>query len=416
MIKKLKIRFILLTMASLLGLLILIVGGMNIMNYISVVEDADGLLSMLSNNEGRFPEFGKEPGGAGEGRFDGFHGHISPEVPYESRFFSVVLNEDGEAAYVELSQIASVDQEEAVSYAKKAASDRSGRGFISGFRYVCTKEGDSTRVIFLDCGRKLDTYFSFLFFSLVMSVLGYFVVFAVVIIFSGKIIRPIAESYEKQKRFITDAGHEIKTPLTIINANVDVLEMEMGEENECLTDIQAQTQRLTSLTNDLVYLSRMEEMEDALQMIEFPVSDLISETVHSFKTPAMTQNKELEVQIRPMLTMNGNAKAVEKLTSILMNNALKYSPEGSVISVHFGINGKQLALSVENESSYFIQKENLQHIFERFYRLDSSRNSETGGHGIGLSMAQAIVNAHKGEIKAWTKDGSTFGVTASFPR
>lgn len=416
MIRKLKIKFVLLTMTSLLSLLVFIVGGMNIMNYVSVVEDADDVLSMLSYNEGRFPESGKEPGAFGAEKFEGLHRHMSPEIPYESRFFSVVLDEDGEAIHVELSQIVSVDREDAIAYAQKAVNDHSGRGFIFDLRYVCIKEGDSTRIIFLDCGRKLEAYFSFLFISLVMSVLGYLAVFVVVVIFSGKIIRPIAESYKKQKRFITDAGHEIKTPLTIINANVDVLEMEIGEDNECLTDIQTQTKRLTSLTNDLVYLSRMEEMEDGLQMIEFPVSDLISETVYSFKTPAIMQNKELEVQIQPMLTMNGNAKALEKLVSILMNNALKYSPEGSRVSVHFGISGKQLALSVENVSTYFIQKENINQTFERFYRLDASRNSETGGHGIGLSMAQAIVNAHKGEIKAWTKDGRTFGVKASFPK
>ena len=135
-----------------------------------------------------------------------------------------------------------------------------------------------------------------------------------------------AESYEKQKQFITDAGHEIKTPLTIIQADADVLEMELGE-NEWLADIQNNVRRLTDLTNDLVSLARMEEGGTPLELVEMPLSDVVTETAQTFHTLAQAQNKELGLAVEPMLSMDADEKAISKLVGILMDNALKYSPE-----------------------------------------------------------------------------------------
>lgn len=405
MIKKLKIKFIVLSMSALFALLLVIVSGMNIINYNSVVRDADNTLALLSDDKEPFPEF--------SGDRNGLKPPMSPEVPFESRYFSVLLNSSNDIMQIELSKIASINQDDAIDYTEKALSDRDGKGFIGNFRFIIYNDSDGKQITFLDCGRKLDAFYSFLFSSLVTAAIGYAVVLIALIFFAGRIIRPIAESYEKQKRFITDAGHEIKTPLTIINANIDILEMEM-EENESLRDIQIQTERLTTLTNDLVYLSRMEEKEQSLQMIDFPLSDLVSETVHAFHAPAQMQDKELVPDIQPMLTMKGDPKSIEKLISILMNNALKYSPSGSPIFIDCKMDGKQILLSVVNSALEPIDEKKLPHVFDRFYRSDSSRNSETGGHGIGLSMAQAIVSAHNGKIQAWTKDGTSFGITAYF--
>lgn len=248
-----------------------------------------------------------------------------------------------------------------------------------------------------------------------MPLLGYGIMAVAVCFLAGKFVRPVAESYEKQKQFITDAGHEIKTPLTIISANIDVLKMDTGDENECLEDIQEQVKRLADLTNDLVYLARMDESADSLQMIEFPVSEVILDTAEQFQTPAQTQNKEFSLHIQPMLSMRGNPKAISQLISILLDNALKYSPEGGPISLSFAKQNRKLVLSVENLSASPLTEESLHHVFDRFYRADASRNSETGGYGIGLSMAQAIVTAHNGKITAGSPDGKSFLVTAILP-
>ena len=407
MIKRLKIKYIALALTALLVLLVAIVAGMNLLTYNAIIDEADITLFLLSQNQGAFPD-------AGEGIDDWLPNDMSPEILYESRFFSILINEDGRIVRVETSHIYVVNRLVAIQYAKEALGNNSDRGFLENYRYIRTAEGTDTRITFLDCGRKLGLYHDFVVFSIAMSLLGYAVTAIAVCFFTGKLIRPVAESYEKQKRFITDAGHEIKTPLTIISANVDVLKMDMGE-NEYLEDIRQQTKRLTGLTNDLVYLARMEESKNPLEMIEFPVSEIVFDTAEPFRALAQIQHKELTCQVQPMLSMCGNDKAISQLVSILLDNAFKYSPEGSHIVLSFEKQGRKLVLTVRNPFITVLTDENLRHVFDRFYRADSSRNSETGGNGIGLSMAHAIVTAHGGKISASSSDGKSFLATAIFP-
>lgn len=407
MIKRLKRKFVLLSMTSLLVLLVVIVAGMNLLNYRSVVEEADAILSVLTQNKGMFPD----PTGRPERKFPP---KFSPETPYESRFFSVFYDETGRAVNVDVRKIASVSQEDAVSLADGVLEKDRLIGFSESYRYMVDRDPGGIRVTFLDCGRRLDAFRQFLISSVFMSALGLGAVFTVILILSGRIIRPIAEAYEKQKRFITDAGHEIKTPLTIINANADILELELGGENESLSDIKGQTQRLKSLTEDLVMLSRMEEAADKLPKIEFPVSEVVLEAAGGFRALAESENKELICEIEPMLTLNGNDKSIRQLVSVFLDNALKYSPEGSNINLTLTKQGRTIRLSVSNATDFDLNSEQLKHVFDRFYRTDSSRNSETGGHGIGLSVAKAIMTAHGGKIAAAMEGKNTFTVSALF--
>ncbi len=407
MIQRLKIKFILLSMTALLVLLTVIVAGMNIINYNSVIEEADTILSVLSQNRGMFPDF--EPI-ISDRPNDILPPHLSPETPYESRYFSVSYNEMGDIVNVDVSKISAIDQEEAVTFAARADEPT---GFVEEYRYIVGEDIVGTRITFLDCGRKLQAFNKFLVSSIIMSVIGYAAVFVVIFILSGKIIKPIAESYEKQKRFITDAGHEIKTPLTIINANADILEMEFDEPNESLTDIKEQTKRLKTLTEDLVMLSRMEEADGQMPKIEFPISEVVAETAGSFKNLAV--GKEFICNIEPMLTLNGNDKSIRQLVSILLDNALKYSNDGGTVALNLTKQNRSVMLSVHNTVNDEINPEQLKYVFDRFYRTDSSRNSETGGYGIGLSIAKAIVTSHDGKIKATSNNGKTFVITATFP-
>ena len=407
MIKKLKIKFIVLSMTSLFILLLVIIAGMNIINYSSVCTDADEILSLISQNKGVFPDFkGKGP--------DRLPRNMSPELPYESRYFSVLLDKSGNLIHVETSRIISVDTTTAIEYAKKVMEKGKERGFINNFRFVQSLEGNTTRIIFLDQGRKLDSFYHFLITSAGMAVAGFIVVFFIISFCAGKITRPIAQSYEKQKRFITDAGHEIKTPLTIIKTNIDILEMDIGE-NECVEDIKQQADILTDLVNHLVYLARMEEAENTLQIIEFPVSEVVQEIAMPFKTLAQAQGKDFTCNVQPMLSMKGNDKAIQQLVSILMDNALKYSPAGGFVSLNLIRQNKSLSLTVFNTTQTAVNPDELKLVFDRFYRTDKSRNSETGGYGIGLSVAKAIVSAHGGKIHASTQDGHSFQVTVILP-
>ena len=407
MIQKLRRKFIILALAALFVLLAVIVAGMNILNYRSVVKEADTTLTILSENGGTFPVVSEE-------RPPWLPKDMSQEILYESRFFSALLARDGEVVYADMSKIYMVDQETAGKYIRAALGEDGEVGFVEDFRYMMAQEEQYTRITFLDCGRKLDLFHDFVFQSILISLIGYVLTAVIICILAGRFVRPVAESYERQKRFITDAGHEIKTPLTIISANVDLLEMDTGA-NPSLSDIRQQTGRLRDLTNDLVYLSRMEEAAGKLPMVDFPLSEVVSDTAESFVTLATSQEKELICRIEPLLSLRGNDKAIARLVSILLDNAIKYSPKGSQIELNLQKQGRRVLLWVGNRSNTPITAENLRHVFDRFYRTDASRNSETGGHGIGLSMAQAIVNEHGGKIGASSPDGESFVVTASFP-
>lgn len=234
------------------------------------------------------------------------------------------------------------------------------------------------------------------------------------LLLSKRIVRPVAESYEKQKQFITDAGHELKTPLTIIGADADLAEMECGE-NQWIQDIRRQTQRLTELTQDLIYLSRMEEEGLSLQSIDFPLSDVAEEMAHSFLPLAQNQGKRLEIAVQPMLSFRGDEKSIRQLCSILLDNALKYSPQEGELLFRLEKQGKNILLSVSNTTSQPIKKEELCHLFDRFYRTDPSHNSQTGGYGLGLSIARSIVTAHKGKIRAESPQESVLTIQVTLP-
>lgn len=412
MINKLKRKFLIigtLFMFILMALLVLI---MNVVNYREVCSDADSVLDVLV--QPNLPFFADRDNDEQPDRvFDFIPRGMSPEVPYESRFFVVRVSSEGKMLQSDLSRIVSVDEESAKEYINKALDSGKERGFIGSFRYAKISDDTGTRILFLDCGRKLDSFTSFLWISVIVGLGGCIVVFIAFTLTAGRIVAPIAESYEKQKRFISDAGHEIKTPLTIINANVDLLESD-GEKEE-LTDIRAQTKRLTELTNNLVMLSKMEEAEHTLTKIEFPLSDLVLETANSFRAPASSHGLGYTVSTQPNIKANGAPDTIRQLVSVLLDNAVKYSPENGKINVCLAANRKTATLSICNSTNEKIEEKDLQHIFDRFYRTDTSRNSETGGHGIGLSIAKAIAEAHGGNISATTQTGFDFCVTVNLP-
>lgn len=422
MIKKLRRKLIAACMLSLAVVLLVILGGVNLVSYQKVVADADTVLSLLAANGGVFPKGHQDQGERPEegvppvlGKKDPFAPRIlSPETPYESRFFSVVLGEDGQVLETDMDQIAAVDREEAAAYAQGVAQSGRDAGFWGNYRYLLSQEEGVSRVIFLDCGRSLSSFRSTLLASVALSLLGLLAVLVLLLILSHRIVRPVAESYAKQKQFITDAGHELKTPMTIISADADLLEMECGE-NQWLTDIRRQAQRLTGLTNDLIYLSRMEEEQPKLQVIQFPLSDLAEEMAQSFAAHAQSQGKELEVSVQPMLSCTGDEKAIRQLISILLDNALKYSPQGGKLTLKLEKQGRNVLLTVSNTTTQPMERDKLSHLFDRFYRTDQSRSSQTGGYGLGLSIARSIVLAHKGKIRAESPDGTSLSVAVTLP-
>ncbi len=426
MIRKLRVKLTAASMFSLLIVLTVIISFIGALNYRETVEDADSTLAILAANDGTFPQASQDmpqkepPENAGEApsaapQEEPGRGkrQMSPELPYESRYFSVLLDSDGNVLSTDVTKIAAVDESAAIEYAQAVWASGRTKGFADDYRYVVDSSDDGIRITFLDCGRSLDTFRTFVFTSIVVAAVGLLAVLLLMIFLSGRIVKPFSESYEKQKQFITDAGHELKTPLTIIDADTEILGMDFGE-NEWLSDIHNQTRRLTELTNSLILLSRMEEEQAKYQMIEFPLSDLVEESAHSFQNLAVTQDKTLTCTIQPMLSLCGDENAIRRLVGILLDNAVKYCPEKGEIRLMLEKQKNTVRLAVYNTSEP-VSREQLDRLFDRFYRTDSSRNSQTGGYGLGLSIAAAIVNVHKGKISASTEDGHSLTITVTLP-
>ncbi len=408
MISKLRRKFIVISMVSVTAVLVMLIALINIFNYKEVIRNADEVLNILTANEGEFPPdtdpktMWDGPGGPGpDGRGKD---QMSPEMRFEARFFTIVFDKSGNAVAVDTGRIAAVDSTEAISLGENIYNSGKTTGFVGDYRYRRTDKDDVTLVIFYDCGRSLDNARSFLGISTVISVIGLLIVFALIAVFSKAAVKPVAEAYEKQKRFITDAGHELKTPLAVINADCDVVGMDIGN-TEWIDDIRKQTEKLTELTNRLIYLAKTEEgTKSKLVKIDFPISDVVAEEVESFRGLAKSNRRNIETAITPDLAYNGDQRAIRELVSILMDNAIKYSPEGSTVKAGLQKSGSKILLSVSNDTTVPVSKHDREHIFDRFYRTDKSRNSETGGHGIGLSIAKGITESHGGKIYAEGND------------
>ena len=410
MIKKLQRKFVAVAMLSLFIVLLIIIGTVNILNYTRMADDAQRTINILKENDGSFPKPDMKPG-HGKEMFMG----MSPEAPYESRYFSVLMDGSGNVSTIDTGKIAGTDTDEAAEYAAKVLECGRTSGFMGQYRFGIKDKDNGKLIIFLYCGRELSNFRAVLLISVGISFVGMLAVFLLLIFFSGRIVKPVSESYEKQKRFITDAGHEIKTPLTIIDADAELVGLDCGE-NEWLEDIRKQTKRLTALTNDLIYLAKMDEGQKSSTKIEFPLSDVVEETAESFRARAVNENKKLDIDIQPEITYCGDEKAIRQLVSILVDNAVKYSDGIKIISVKLEGQGgtsklsKGFRLQVFNSCEH-IEPESVKHLFDRFYRAEQSRNSQTGGYGIGLSVAKAVVDAHKGKITADTADGKSLRIT-----
>ncbi len=405
MIRRLRMKLVGATILSLLVVLCIVLTAANLLNYHELISDADLTLAILAENQGTFPDSYEE--------WEQRDFLDSPEFSYETRFFYAVLDANGNVTSTFTSQIAAIDDDTASDYAKIVWNKGKESGFYESYRYLVYSSASGNYVFFMDCSRTLTNARRLVFISTWVAAGGLAAVFVLLIFVSNKIVAPFAESYAKQKRFITDAGHELKTPLAVITADTEVLEMDIGE-NEWLTDIRHQTSHLTELTNDLVVLSRMEERDASAQLERFSLSALAEEVLESFRMMASAQNKSLECSIEPDLHMSGDEKAIRRLISILLDNAMKYSEENGTIRLTLRRQRHQLRLSVYNTKPV-IKRENLSHLFDRFYRADESHNSQTGGNGLGLSNAATPVNTQRGKITASTEDEKSLLITAIFP-
>ena len=317
MVKSLRRRFIAIIMISVTAVFLIIMGVINIVNYSNVYSNANAKMDILAENNGEFPKV-DEPQQMGEaqppmkpdgnntqmnknanpqnnlvgqkrdkkagffGMGVGGSGNINEETPFESRYFNITLSESGDYVSSNLENVAAISSDSAIDYAKELYSKGSTSGVYNDYMYRSIDVDGGKMYIFLDCKRDLSSFRSFLLISILVTVAGEILVFILSAILSKIFLKPVFESYEKQKRFITDASHELKTPVAIIKANVEIVEMEDGE-SEWTRSIDKQADRLTSLTEKMVFLSRMDEGTIEREMIDFNASELFEEVCESYE-------------------------------------------------------------------------------------------------------------------------------------
>ena len=283
-------------------------------------------------------------------------------------------------------------------------------GFIGSYRFLKVETNVGNLILFLNCQRELDSYESFVKNSVLISIGVILSVLVLIILISKRVIAPIQETYLKQKQFITGASHELKTPLAIISSNADVLEM-MNGDSKWTQNIHNQVDRLSSLVNSLVVFSCMEE-KDTVERTHFDLSEALKLRIEDFDELANFQKKNIVADVDPNLNYYGEKDSIIQLMDILLENAIKYAPEDSDISVKLNKNRKYATLKVSNKAN--VEKGDLSKVFDRFYRLDESRNSAIKGYGIGLSMAQLIAEKHKETIQAYAPEDGIFKIEVRF--
>ncbi len=399
MLKKLQLKFIVITMFA-LGSLMLV---QNLtVNAISIYQKdvkLKEILQVITANNGVLPkDYDNSAKEQMEDIFNPFGKfEITLETPYSTRYFVVELT-GNVVTKISTENIAAVDDRKALEYAAHIYGSEPGYGTVDAYRYLYTRNGDKGMMVFLyfrNEAREIATLFSI---SLTVSVVTLFVLLAIIYLLSKNAMKPVAESINKQKQFITDAGHELKTPLTIISADAEVLEMCQGE-NEWITSIKNQTSRMNVLVKNLVELTKLNEAQDTSERTNFSLSDAVIETACDFESRAKINEQTMIFSVSSGIRYFGNEAEIRQLVSILCDNAIKYTNNGGTIKISLYKSGTNTYLDVFNTTEY-VNPSSVSKLFDRFYRGDSSRSRETGGYGIGLSIASAIVDRHKGKIKA----------------
>lgn len=358
---------------------------------------ADEMTSFIVDNGGELPVGMKL--NPIQGSIFGFR--YSEESPYRMRYFTVDRNGN-----IDLSHIASVDEDEAASMITLASFSKHSTGYTGSFRF---RKADSITV-FLDCTEEFDDARSVLITISVIALLFVAMITVVFKLISKRVMRPFEENSRLQKRFITDASHELKTPLAIISANAEVLAYKDGE-NEWIKNILSQVERSTVLINELLTLNRLEEIETNTVTMPVDLSGLIKETTDEFSEVFKGKNVSVGLDIKENVTVYGVREQLKRLVSVLVDNAAKYVTEGGRFKVTLKSGARNAVIEMFNTCE-LDSSVDYSHLFERFYRPDSSRTSGAGGHGVGLSIAKRVVELQKGSIEAKpVSEGLMFRVT-----
>ena len=425
MIRSLRKKFVLIAMICFVCVTVLLIAAINVANYLRADRRCEDLMDMITvqkpseepSAEEAIPPKLPKPEEHGKDRpwFSGKHEDfksisITPETEFTTRWFSVTFS-GGEVVSVSMDRIASVSSEKGEAYARAALRSGDRSGYQDVYKYRIVSQSDTETVYFLNCENEFQHALSLLVTTVLIGLAVLILLLILLTLFSRRAVKPVIENMERQRRFITDAGHELKTPLAIISADTDVLSL-TGETNEWVASIRNQTKRMEQLVQDLLSLARSEEVP-CEAFLPFSFSDAVLDTAMPFETLSAARGKRLKLDIAPDISLQGDEGALRRLVSILMENALKHGDGDCEISLSLRREGKRVILEQKNPCTPLPSSADLERLFDRFYRPDTSRSRDGGGYGIGLSIARTIVEAHKGKIRA-TAEGNCICFTVVF--
>lgn len=409
--KKLRLKMIGIVFAS-------VVAAFMVMTIILVMcfgayrnRQADQITAMISENNGTVPQLKDyKQQQKNSQAFERYFNNYNEDSSYRTRFFRIFLDEDKKVTNVNMDHIAAVDEKKAVRMTKMAMLRRGKVGLVGSYRYRKEyKDGQVRSIIFLDCKENQSFYHLAVTITITVSTLLTCLITVIFAIASKRAVRPFEINSNRQKQFITDASHELKTPLAIISANAEVLQYK-GDGNEWTQNIIDQTKHMGKLINQLLVLAKLDEVQEKSEKQEADLKLLLEETTRPFEEVATQKKVTLKLHLEEGVTIRVNREQNAQLVSILTENAAKYVNDGGKIVWRLTKTQHGAVLVVKNTTEKELP--DTKRMFDRFYRSDSSRSSKTGGQGIGLSIAKKIVDSHKGSITAKAGDGMvTFRVS-----
>ncbi len=391
--QKLKLKFILIASVSFFLVLITVLSVVNYISYRSIYSEIYTTLRIITKNGG-LPDYINNE----YKNYDDFF--VTPETIYETRYFTVEYDNNMNITKLNIENIASVSEQDIADFISYTMTSDKSEGMLHKnmmrYAFLKTKKSDGITVIaFMDCTRRMMTLKNMIRFSIYVGIISMLMLILLLSFFSRKAVAPILRNMESQKQFITNASHELKTPLAVISANAEVIEMTNGQ-SEWTESIRNQVTHMSELVSQLIVLSKLQEHDD-IELTEVNFSSKAADVAKSFKTVAEAAGKSFEATITPDVMIQADERGSRELISILVDNAVKYCDEGGTVNMSLNSRGKKAILMVSND---YAAGEGVDYsrFFERFYRADESHNNSTKGYGIGLSMAEGLVDMFNGKI------------------
>ncbi len=399
MIQSLRRRFILIAMLSMLGTMVVLCTAIGVWNSHAAAVRSDNVIELLYQNGGEFPapEYAADPSAP-------FAFQVTEETPFETRYFIVELTAEQEVESIALEHIAALDRQTVVNTINEIVTAGRPQGYVDYYRFgVFAREDGGSTIVVLDCFVSLQSVYRMIYIIAAVFLTCALIAFALLTLLSQRVIRPFSENLERQRQFVTDASHELKTPLAILSADLGLIEDSSGP-SKWMDSARTQIVRLDKLIKDLVELARTEEAGKESLAAPFSLSEVAQASVDAFQPLAEGAGKTLLAEIAPDVSIHGVQDDLFRLFSILLDNAVKYCQEQGTIRLTLARRGRSVCITVSNPCAD-LDTTQLSRYFDRFYRADASRARSTGGYGIGLSTAKAIVTRHRGRITNRYTDG-----------